>query len=196
MARPQQYNREQALNDAMQLFWTQGYEATNLPQLLNRTGLCRSSFYTTFGDKRQLYLEALEHYANRLIDRLKKVSESDDPKTAIYYYYANAIEPPKSHRPQNGCLLINTIIEFESMDDELYKKALNYGKKIDHAFEQCFQRAHKVGKLRADIDLKLAVKLLGTIGCGIQVRRRSRMSPKDIKCMLDMYIDSICVNHI
>ena len=62
MARPREFDFDEAVEGAMQIFWRQGYHATNLPDLLKAMGLTRGSFYKAFGDKRRAYLEALSRY--------------------------------------------------------------------------------------------------------------------------------------
>ncbi len=60
--RPREFDREEALGQAMDLFWSQGYEATGVADLCDRMGLGRQSLYNTYGDKESLFAEALEHY--------------------------------------------------------------------------------------------------------------------------------------
>jgi AcrR family transcriptional regulator len=60
--RPRSFDRDKALERAMQLFWRQGYEATSLNELTRAMGINPPSLYAAFGDKQQLYLEALERY--------------------------------------------------------------------------------------------------------------------------------------
>ena len=56
MARPIEFDREQALEAALKLLWSQGYVATSLNQLLETMGIGRSSFYAAFTDKRSLFI--------------------------------------------------------------------------------------------------------------------------------------------
>ena len=62
MARPQEFNTAEALYKAMGVFWSKGYEGTSLADLLEATGLSKSSLYATFGDKRDLFLAAFDCY--------------------------------------------------------------------------------------------------------------------------------------
>ena len=62
MARPKEFEPEQALDAAMNVFWRLGYEHTSLDALMQEMGIARQSLYDTFGDKRALYLRALAHY--------------------------------------------------------------------------------------------------------------------------------------
>ena len=67
MARPREFNADDALNGAMEIFWRQGYKATNLPDLLSAMGLTRGSFYKAFHDKRAVYLDVLDLYDESVV---------------------------------------------------------------------------------------------------------------------------------
>jgi AcrR family transcriptional regulator len=60
--RPRSFDREAALEKAMQVFWRQGYEATSLADLTAAMGINPPSLYAAFGDKEQLFLEAVDRY--------------------------------------------------------------------------------------------------------------------------------------
>ena len=62
MAGVKQFDRNEALGRAMAAFWSRGCEATSIDDLVQATGIGRGSLYGTFGDKRQLFLAALDHY--------------------------------------------------------------------------------------------------------------------------------------
>lgn len=62
IARTKEFDKNQALHEAMLLFWKKGYEAASIPDLLEVMGISRSSLYDTFSDKQTLYRDALEHY--------------------------------------------------------------------------------------------------------------------------------------
>ena len=65
MARPPAFDRNHALQAAMKLFWAQGYASTSLPELLEVMGIARSSFYASFGDKRQLFRHSHKRVGHR-----------------------------------------------------------------------------------------------------------------------------------
>ena len=70
MARPREFDSNAALENAMQVFWAKGYKATSLRNICASTGLGRSSLYAAFGDKRGLYLKALDRYEGAGVDRV------------------------------------------------------------------------------------------------------------------------------
>jgi AcrR family transcriptional regulator len=61
--RPRSFDRDSALERAMQLFWRQGYEATSLHDLTAAMGINPPSLYAAFGDKEHLFMEAVERYS-------------------------------------------------------------------------------------------------------------------------------------
>jgi len=70
MPRPREFDIDTALERAMQVFWAKGYESTSLDDLCEATGVGRSSLYSAFNDKRDLYLRALDHYENASAARI------------------------------------------------------------------------------------------------------------------------------
>ncbi len=66
MAGIKQFDRHEVLDRAMAVFWERGYEATSIQDLLEATGINRGSLYATFGNKQQLFLVVLDHYAEKV----------------------------------------------------------------------------------------------------------------------------------
>lgn len=60
--RPRGFDRTTAVDSAMRLFWERGFEGTSLEDLIGAMGISLSSFYGTFGSKKQLFCEAMDHY--------------------------------------------------------------------------------------------------------------------------------------
>jgi TetR/AcrR family transcriptional repressor of nem operon len=62
MARHKEFDRDAVLHKAMEVFWSRGYGATSIQDLVKHMGINRQSLYDTFGDKHALYLQALDRY--------------------------------------------------------------------------------------------------------------------------------------
>src|ERR1700721_991383 len=95
MARPKEFDRDRALKKAMDVFWQQGYEATSTDDLVRAIGIGRQSMYDTFGDKHQLYVEALRLYeANTGAALFKRLYEASSPFVAICDYILSIAAGP------------------------------------------------------------------------------------------------------
>src|SRR5436305_13985260 len=62
MARQKEFDRDEVLHKAMEVFWTRGYEGASMQDLVKRMGINRQSIYDTFGDKHSLFLQSLDRY--------------------------------------------------------------------------------------------------------------------------------------
>ncbi len=89
MARPIQFDRDDVLNKALGLFWSDGYEASSVSRLLNVMGLNRGSLYSSFSDKRTLFKEVLDFYFRRISLVLLKPNliEVDDQAESIRGFF-------------------------------------------------------------------------------------------------------------
>jgi len=84
MARPREFDEASALDAAMDCFWRDGYEATSVRDLAARMGITGASLYNAFGDKRSLFREVLQRYAERSTrERIARLESTLPPKQAI-----------------------------------------------------------------------------------------------------------------
>ena len=119
MARPKAFEREQALDQAMHLFWQQGYEATSLPELLNTMGIGRQSLYDTFGGKHQLFMESLTRYRRTIWDTLGDLQSPNASIKDVRAWFGAMAEFFDATPHKRACLLINCTMELAPHNDVL-----------------------------------------------------------------------------
>ena len=87
MSRPKEFNPDDAIEKAMQVFWHKGYEATSMEDLLSAMDLNRGSLYDTFGDKRQLFLKVMDRYCTNFVGRSSpsQPTRAGNPDTPSIY---------------------------------------------------------------------------------------------------------------
>ena len=107
MGRRKSYDRAAVLDRAMRVFWTKGYEGAHLSELLEATGLSRSSLYDGFGGKEGLYRAALEHYVDGLGDLLALLEREPLGVANVRAFHRAQLE----HDFLHGCFALNTIRE-------------------------------------------------------------------------------------
>jgi TetR/AcrR family transcriptional repressor of nem operon len=136
MARPQEFNLQQVVSKAIECFWLKGYRGTSLADLLTAMNISRSSFYNSFGDKRQLFEMCLQTYSLRteqilnmtlLIDKLPALE-------AIKQFFTLVLIIPDQELAEKGCLLVNTIAETAAADEELHQLAVKLMQPIKLGF--------------------------------------------------------------
>ncbi|GLV75527.1 TetR/AcrR family transcriptional regulator [Streptomyces hygroscopicus] len=111
MARTREFDTEAAVSRAMELFWTRGYEATSVRDLIQHLGIGQGSLYAAFGDKDGLYRAALEHYRTTLAAAaLRSLEEEADVRAAVRTLLAERVRIAVEHGGR-GCLVVNAACE-------------------------------------------------------------------------------------
>ena len=119
MARPREFNPDDAVEQAMQAVWSKGYEATSLSDLTRAMGISRSSFYETFGSKHGLFLEAIERYRDTTVERAVAELEGDGPaRAAIAGVFGRVVDNAVGRGDRRGCFVCNCATEVSPHDPE------------------------------------------------------------------------------
>lgn len=142
-----QFDPKAVLQQAMLLFWANGYAATSMADLKAQTGLGTKSLYDTFGNKRQLYLAVLQHYTDTVVQQLfAQLPVADDPMSAV-----SQVMDTMSRLDQHshtGCLLGVAMAQAQlSQDSALAEFLLTQVQTIENALLQAFERAQVQGDL-------------------------------------------------
>lgn len=174
MARPRKFDEIAVLDAASDVFWTKGYEATSTRDLSACTGLTPSSMYAAFGDKRGLFISALDHYLARLRNKMSYLERSLSPGKAIAGFFADSIERSLSDPLQRGCMLVNSALEASPKDAELRDAIVHELKLIEDFFRRCYQAAKENGEIPCMHSSERAAQQLLAVLLGIRVLARAR----------------------
>jgi len=135
MARPAEFDRNEARTRALRLFWRKGYQAASLTDLLDVMEIGRSSFYAAFGDKRSLFVECLDLYADHTQGFLAQARRQAAPLTAIEDFLALGETPIGQDVAAWGCLLVNTSLEMADVDPAVAAHASEHLVAVEGVFE-------------------------------------------------------------
>ena len=142
MSRPKEFNPDDAIEKAMQVFWHKGYEATSMDDLLSAMDLNRGSLYDTFGDKRQLFLKVVDRYCTTFVG--PKFSLLDQPGPALptlRRFIQGMIEGGLADPQRRGCLISNTVMELSPHENEIAGTLRQALKMAEDTFFQVLARA-------------------------------------------------------
>lgn len=155
MARPREFDPETSVLGAMNIFWRQGYLATNLPDLLRAMGLTRGSFYKAFHDKETAYMAALECYDRTVVSKTvamldKSVEETAEASLAPLF--------AETADPRRGCFICNAMVDVAADNAAVADRANAMASRIRDAIRGVLERhgvAGRVGDAAATSDLIL-----------------------------------------
>lgn len=176
MARTKVFDPGQALEAAMRVFWEKGYESTSLDDLLRAMGIGRQSMYDTFGDKKQLYLAALEHYAATGGAELKRrLAAGPSPLGAVEGFLREVASVSDVQRAL-GCLAVNAVAEFGKADPEVAAFNERSERLTETLFADALARARAAGELGAEVDPGAAAHFLHNTIRGMRISAKNGAS--------------------
>lgn len=143
MARTKEFDEDQVLDKAVDLFWYKGYNGISAQEIVDGLGLSRSSLYDTYGDKRTLFIRALKRYRVRETGRMiTLLDEAADVKKVIRNIFQASVRDCLGAKLGMGCFIVNSGIELAPHDDEI----ADIIKEGRQAMEDGFYRALKRGQ--------------------------------------------------
>ncbi len=173
MPRSKQFKPEQALSSAMSAFWRHGYEATSMEDLMDCMGIGRASIYNAFGNKRALFLAALQHYVSNG-GALQGVRIPDSPKQAIMSAFEFLIERAVTGESCDGCLVVNTALELAPHDEEIARIVKDIFVSQEMLFRSFLERAMDCGEVPQTLDPSRTAQTLLALSIALLVLVRSR----------------------
>jgi TetR/AcrR family transcriptional repressor of nem operon len=175
MARPRGFEETSALDAAMNRFWRHGYESTSVRDLTTAMGIGGTSLYNAFGDKRTLFVRALERYMNGATrERIARLEKSLPPKQAIQRFIGDIVERSVNDPDRRGCFLINSALEVAPHDPELGAEIARRLSEIESFFYRAINAGRKDGTIPRQRNARDVARLLLAVLLGIRVLARSK----------------------
>ncbi len=190
MARPKLFDRDRALHKAIGLFRQQSYAGTATEDLLTAMGISRQSMYDTFGNKRQLFLEALRRYNGENVAGLIQVlAKSASPRQGLEEmltaFAINVGSDPAS------CMGISSICEFGRTDEEINTLNDASGQVLAAAIENAAAAAKQAGEITADLDSRDIARYMLSLLAGIKLSARAGASPAGLRNIISISMRSL-----
>jgi len=173
-----QFDPDQALARARDLFWRRGYDGTGIAELEAALGVGRKSLYDTFGNKRALYLRALEHYGASVIAAIcGGLERADGSALANLERVLTKLAEHHGSGTSLGCLLGVGLAQVERDDREVVEVLRAWLARLEDAFERGLRRAREAGEVRADLRTRDAARQLTALVQGLALIGRIADSP-------------------
>lgn len=186
MARPQEFDHEEVLQNAMRLFWRQGFEATSIKDLTEATKLQPGSLYAAFKSKRNLFLLSLDEYFADLLAGVTQLMQADSPPLKRIEQFFNELIKESAHDKElKGCLLVNTLLEIPADDEEINNRVASMLQTIEQQFRSVLEQAQASGELAEDKDPAALASTLISGVFGMRVYNRMNKGKKGLNAIVD-----------
>ena len=191
MARPKEFERDTALQEAIRVFSDHGYEGTSTDALLRIMGISRQSMYDTFGDKWCLYLESLQRYtADSISDQLRVLNSALSAMKGLEAHLNHAVDRAIAD-PSPACLGLSAICEFGRSDPEVKMLTDTAGRTLLSALERRISEAKTDGDVAKDVDVIEAASFVQATLAGIKIAARAGASPETLRGIARMALRSL-----
>lgn len=153
MSRTALYNRHDALERALQLFWQKGFHATSLKDIEQALDMRPGSIYAAFGSKEGLFQESLEYYARLGLTELERIlSHHQTPLTGLAAYIRQMGGILDKALPSRACMLVKSLLELGSREQAALAKVELLLAGMETRFIECFKEAQALGELDNQLD--------------------------------------------
>ena len=191
MARPREFDEAEVLAKAMDVFWTHGYDATSITDLLDATGLAKGSLYKGFGDKKHLFTLALDAYLADANSGLAECDASSETgREALEQVFASVVAMSTSGGVRRGCLSVNSAIELGPHDSTVRNRLRRNTRQKEDTFATIIARGIADGSLRKNLDPQAAARCITTMTSGLQVRGKLGLTRKEAEETVAMAIQT------
>jgi TetR/AcrR family transcriptional regulator, transcriptional repressor for nem operon len=188
MARPREFDRELALERATAVFWAKGFASTSTEDLLAATGIGRQSLYNAFGDKRALYLEALESYQRATTaGHLRRLNEPTSPMAGVRALLLGLIAWDDEQRAM-GCMGVGAVCEFGTADPTLVELRAKVAPLVFGRLVERLRQGQARGEIDPAMDAEEAARFVQMTMTGIQLAARGGASADALRTLADFAV--------
>ena len=174
MARTKEFDEDQVLEKAIEIFWHKGYNGTSAQDLVNHLGLSRSSLYDTFGDKQKLFLASLKKYQKQSQDKIVHLFEiSENIKETIQEIFKQAVIESLENRITKGCFMVNSSVELAMHNQEIAGIVQNNTKAMEEIFTNAILKGQDLEQISKKIDGRVLARFIFNNYSGIRVLART-----------------------
>ncbi len=192
MVRSRAFDPSTALSRAVDLFASKGYSDTSMDDIVKATGVSRYGLYGTFGNKRELFEQALERYADSMgRQSYLRLLEPDASLGHIRAIFDDRIANMCNNGNSSGCMLVHTAMELAPHDHEIEGVLQKFMTRMSRAFSLGLESAREKGEVREDLDLRSAGEFLTGAIFGLSVLARAGFPQETLDGFVDNTMASL-----
>jgi TetR/AcrR family transcriptional repressor of nem operon len=174
MGRTKDFDEQEVLTKAIQLFWHKGYNGTSMQDLVDGLGISRSSLYDTYTDKHTLFLKALESYQQTGAKNIETlINEQAPAKETVRKLLEIGTADLLEDKQQKGCFMVNAEVEVAPHDEEVNELISRNEKQMEDAFFQVIKKGQECGEISNQQDARALARFIFNAVKGMRVTAKS-----------------------
>ncbi|HEX7688238.1 MAG TPA: TetR/AcrR family transcriptional regulator [Burkholderiaceae bacterium] len=190
--RPREFDVDEVLDKAIAVFCERGYHATSIGDLTAATGLASGSVYKAFGDKRGLYIAALDRYkAVRDAELRAALAPAPDGRARVRVALTHYAEASHGARGRLGCFVVGSAAELATFDDELSRRAAAALRRNETLLTGLLREGRADGSIPDHVDPEITGRLLLCLIQGMRVVGKTGTQRKDMLALVDIAMKTV-----
>lgn len=170
IGRPREFDLDEAVRRAMHIFWDRGFHDASLPDLLAGMELSKGSFYKAFGDKKSVFLRALELYIDDGVRNVQEVLRSDpSPKAAIRNALVRYADLSSGSKGVRGCFGVLTAAEMLPGDKDIADVIKRLFTRLQDLFAATVAKGQAAGEIKNRCDPRVIAHFIVSHAQGMRV---------------------------
>jgi AcrR family transcriptional regulator len=190
MGRPRQFDADEALDRAVQVFWRQGYEGAALSDLTEAMGINRPSMYAAFGNKEELFRKAFQRYNDSTASYMSRALDEPTARAVAEAVLRGAIEAVTTKDRPKGCMAVQAALATSADGEPVRRQLADWRGAGEAALRRRFQTAKTAGDLPADADPADLARYLCVLTYGIAVEATGGVTKAKLKRTADLALRS------
>lgn len=179
--RTRQFDVDEALGRALEVFWARGYEGATLPELTKAMGINRPSLYAAFGNKEQLFRKALDRYQAGPQSFLTEALKQPTARAVVEAIFSGFIGMQRARGRARGCLIVSGALACGKESEPVRRELARLRQAVVAALRERFERALQEGDLPEGADCATLARYIATILNGLAVQAASGAREKELR---------------
>lgn len=190
MGRPAKFDREDALEAAMNHFWATGYEKASVSDLADVMGITRSSFYNSFGSREDVFEESLKRYNKQAPDRAFSDIKAGDRILPVLEGVMRALCRERAQdTAARGCMVVNCLNEAGNTEEAAPGLADLFDKKVGR-LEALFTQARDQDEIDTDADATVLARETVAFLCGLNLASKYIRNEASLWAMCESFLEA------
>ncbi|MFJ9620930.1 TetR/AcrR family transcriptional regulator [Streptomyces sp. NPDC101181] len=190
VGRPRSFDADEALENAMRVFWQNGYEGASLPDLLEAMGISRTSMYAAFGNKEELFRKALARYAEGPASYGAQAMAEETAHRVATVFLRGAVRSSTLPGYPTGCLSLRASLIGGESGQTIRNLLAAWRDETGTLLTERFRRAVDEGDLATGTSPELLARYLMTIGNGVAIQAAGGAERADLERIVDAVLQS------
>jgi AcrR family transcriptional regulator len=182
--RPRSFDKEAALDRAMEVFWRLGYEGASMTDLTAAMGIAAPSLYAAFGSKEALFRQAIEHYRETEGREIwDGVEQAGTARAAVENYLMQTARVFTRRSKPAGCLIVLSALHPAERSDTVRQTLIAMREQTVAALRARLGAAAATGEIAAHADLDAIARYYVTVQQGMSIQARDGASRRDLEAV-------------